>query len=124
MPDPMASIAEEAASGATVTPDGEMDLAPEGPSVGDRVIELFRPCPEDPLSKKGFVSQTINGVLAKRSGVPVEQIEVGENVAHCVDHLFPGSASGLPPILNLVKSVIAYRDAARKHPDNGNLVRQ
>lgn len=122
MTDPLQSIAAEAESGATVTPTGEAEVA-ERPGIGDRVMEVFRPCPEDPLTKAGFISQTVNNWLHRRSGVPMEKIQVGENLAHCIDHLFPGGAGGLPPILGLAKSVLEYRYEANKNPDNGKLVR-
>lgn len=126
MPDPEASIAAEAEAGVAITPDGE--VAPDGmeaPGWQERAIELFKPCPEDATTKKGLVSQAVNGFLAKRSGVPVEEIDVGENLAHCIDHVFPGGlgSAGMPPIVGLGISVMKYRAAANKHPDNGKLVR-
>lgn len=125
MVDPMASIAEEAESGAAIAPDGAEVDAPQGPTFGEKVVELFMPCPEDPLAAVGGISRFVNSRLATRSGVPVEQIQVGENLAHCINHLFPGGGSmGWPPIVNLARSVLAYRDAANKHPDNGDLVRR
>lgn len=122
MVDPLESIAAEAETGATPTPDGG-GLEPRPPTVGDRVLELFKPCPENALEKKGFISHTVNGYLAKRTGVPEERITVGENLAHCVDHLFPGGSSGLPPILGLAKSLLELRTEVRKIPDNGPTVR-
>jgi len=123
VPDPLESINAEAEAGTpAMGPEGEVMDA--GPSAGDRLIELFKPCPEDPLTKKGLVSQSVNGWLAKRSGVPVEEITVGENLAHCIDHLFPGTGmAGYPPIVGLARSIVAFRDAAHKNPDNGKLVR-
>lgn len=126
MTDPEASIAAEAEAGAAITPDG--NVAPEGmeaPGWQARAIELFKPCPEDPLTKAGLVSNLINGFLAKRSGVPEAEIEVGQNVAHCIDHVFPGGlgSAGMPPIVGLGVSVLKYKAAANKHPDNGKLVR-
>ena len=110
MPNPLESIQAEAETGATPQPDGSLE--PQGPTIGERVFELFKPCPEDPLASAGFISQLVNAGLSKRSGVPTEAIEVGENLAHCINHLFPGSASGLPPILNLAKSYMDYRREA------------
>lgn len=123
MSDPLASIAAEAETGGSIGSEGELQEAPQGPSIGDRVIELIKPCPEDPLTKKGFISQGVNGWLSRRSGVPSERIQVGENLAHCIDHLFPGGGSGLPPILGLAKSLLEFRAESQKHPDNGKLVR-
>ena len=115
MPDPMESIAEEAKAGGT-TAEGE--VVPQGPSFGERFGTLFLPCPEDPLAHAGGVSRFINGRLSERSGVEAAEIHVGENVAHCVDHLFPGSGTlGMPPIVNLARSVMAYRDKASKNSD-------
>lgn len=124
MTDPFESMQAEVQNGAVVTPEGGVE-EPQGPGLKDRVVELFLPCPEDPLAAKGGISQWINGRLAARSGVPVEKIQVGENVAHCINHLFPGGGSvGWPPIVNLARSILAYRDEAHKNPDNGPVVRR
>lgn len=124
MSDPEASIAAEAEAGTQVAPDGALVESPQGPSFGDRALELFKPCPEDPLTKTGGLSGFVNGALAKRSGVPLDQIHVGQNVAHCIDHLWPGGGSGWPPIVNLALSIMEYRAAAAKlHPDTPPLVR-
>lgn len=124
MPDPLASIAEESQSLTGVGEDGEAIGEAQGPGVGDRVLELFKPCPEDPLSKAGMLSRGINGFLARRADLKPEEITVGENVVHCIDHLFPGGGmGGWPPIVNLALSVMDYRGKVKRNPDNGKLVR-
>lgn len=123
MSDPLASIAAEAEGGTQPVLEGEVQE--EGPSLGDRLVELFLPCPDDPLASRGEISQWVNRRLAARVGATPEQVTVGENLAHCFNHLFPGSGSaGWPPIVNLARSVLAYRDLAHKDPDKGELVRR
>ena len=127
MTDPLDSIAEEAAGNAPVAPDGslEPEAEPQGPTIKDRAIELFLPCPEDPMDSAGEISRWVNDRLAQRSGLESSKIQVGENLAHCVNHLFPGDGTqGWPPIVNLARSIMAYRDLAHRNPDNGNLVRR
>lgn len=117
--DPLDSIAEEASA-----PEVPVEGEAQAPQIGERVLELFKPCPEDPLSKTGMLASGINGFLARRSDLKPEEVTVGENVAHCVDHLFPGGGmTGWPPIVNLALSVLDYRAKAKRNPDNGKLVR-
>lgn len=125
MTDPLESIAHEAEAGSVpINESGEAIPEAEAPGLADRVVDLFKPCPDDPATYAGGLSRFVNGALSKRSGVPASDIKVGENLAHCIEHVFPGGGStGWPPILNLALSVLDYRAQANKHPDNGKLVR-
>lgn len=110
MSDPIASIAAD--EGAPVqTPEGE--VVHEQPTFLTNLTSVFLPCSEDPLSYGGIVANFVNQKLGERSGVSPSEIFVGQNASHCLNHLFPGSGSlGWPPIVNLIRSYVDYREKA------------
>lgn len=78
-------------------------VAPDAGSVWrQRFWSLILPCSENPLAAKGIVSNNVNNLLSKKSGVEPGKITVGENLAHCINHLLPGvGGAGMPPIVSL-----------------------